>query len=411
MKQTNIVGISGIYNVKRLTAGNQRVATVLAFLLIPLSGLITDIYIPSMPQMAAELHQTEAAIQLTLTLFLVSYGITQFISGSLIDSFGRYRLTLWSLVIFVFSCIVIANTQSIAMIYAMRLLQGVVTGFIVVSKRAFFVDVYDGDQRKHYLSIMSIVWSSGPVIAPFVGGYLQQLFNWQANFYVLAAYGFIMLLLEWRFSGETVQQYRPLKIQQVLADYKTMLSTRMFTLGLLVAGLCYGTTMIFNLSGPFIIEHKMDYSPVVTGYAALIMGLAWMTGGFIGKAMMRKPFLLKLRIANLLQCMFVAVIIVSAYWVQNLYSLVVCAFLIHIAVGFIFNNYFAYCLGRFPSMAGLTSGLAGGANFLVTSVCSYTVVGIVHPQSQLSLGYAYLIMTLIALLIIQLLLKEEKQPL
>lgn len=67
------------------------------------------------------------------------------------------------------------------------------------------MDVYDGEERKHYLSIMTIVWSLGPIIAPFIGGYLQKSFGWQSNFTVLAAYSLIILILELVFSGETIK--------------------------------------------------------------------------------------------------------------------------------------------------------------------------------------------------------------
>lgn len=386
---------------------NKKAATLISFLLIPLSGLITDMYIPSMPHMATDLHRSESAIQLTLTLFLVSYGIAQFITGSLTDSYGRYRLTMLSLVIFILSNFVVVATKSIEVIYAMRVVQGIATGFIVVAKRAFFVDVYDGKERKHYLSLMSIVWSAAPVAAPFIGGYLQQYFNWQANFYVLAIYGVLMLILEWIFSGETARVFRPLRINAILDDYKIMFRDRMFLYGIIICGLSYGTTMIFGLAGAFIIEHQMRYPPVVAGYASLAMGLAWMCGGFLGKATIHKTLLPKLRLSNALQLVITIAMIASSMLAANIYTLIIFAFGIHICVGFIFNNYFAFCLGRFPEMAGVTSGLSGGATFIITAVASYAVVGILHPASQSVLGCSYLIMGVAALFIFQFLLRPH----
>lgn len=384
---------------------HKKAATIISFMLIPLSGLITDMYIPSMPQMATDLHRTEGAIQLTLTLFLISYGIAQFITGSLIDSYGRYRLTMLSLLIFILSNFVIVTTKHVELIYAMRVVQGITTGFIVVAKRAFFVDVYEGKARKHYLSLMSIVWSAAPVVAPFIGGYLQQYFNWQANFYVLAIYGVLMLILEWIFSGETAPVFRALKLSAVLDDYKIMFRDRMFIYGIIICGLSYGTTMIFGLAGAFIIEHQMHYSPVVAGYAALAMGLAWMCGGFLGRATIHKPLLPKLRLGNIIQIAVTIAMISSAMMMSNIYTLIIFAFLVHVCVGFIFNNYFAFCLGRFPQMAGVASGLSGGTTFIITAVASYAVVGILHPASQPVLGASYLVMGIISLFIFQFLLK------
>ncbi|HMR84136.1 MAG TPA: multidrug effflux MFS transporter [Niabella sp.] len=394
-------------NVRRLPAQNKKIATWLSFLLIPLSGLITDIYIPSMPHMAQDLHQSESAIQLTLTLFLISYGASQFIAGNLIDSFGRFRLTLFSLGVFVISNLVIINTRHIELIYTMRIVQGITTGFIVTAKRAYFVDMYEGERRKHYLSIMSIVWSSAPVVAPFIGGYLEKYFNWQANFYVLAGYGLIMLVLEWIFSGETVPAWRSFRLTYIIRDYRIMLRDRLFVCGILICGLAYGSTMIFGLSGAFIIEHRLGFSPVVAGYAALVMGLAWMSGGFLGKALIRRSFLPKLRLSNILQIIFIALMIISSMWLYNIYSLLFFAFLVHLCVGFMFNNYFAFCLGRFPKMAGVASGFAGGSNYIITSIASYAAVGLLKPQDQLELGWGYLVMAILAFVILQWVLKKH----
>lgn len=395
-------------NVKQLPEANKKIATWLSFLLIPLSGLITDIYIPSMPHMAQDLHQPEHSIQLTLTLFLISYGASQFITGSLIDSFGRFRLTLFSLVVFILSNLVIVSTRQIEMIYAMRIVQGITTGFIVVAKRAFFVDVYEGEKRKHYLSIMSIVWSSAPVIAPFIGGYLEKYFNWQANFYALAVYALVMLVLEWIFSGETLQNKRLLKGVQIVKDYRFMLKDKSFAWGIAMCGLSYGATMVFSLSGAFIIEHRLHFSAVVAGYAALLMGLAWMAGGFIGKALLNKAFLPKLKVSNGLQLIFAIAMIGMATISYNIYTLLAFAFLVHICVGFIFNNYFAFCLGRFPAMAGMASGLTGGGVYIVTSIVSYSLAGALQPQNQQGLGYSYLITGVISFFVLHFLLRKVK---
>lgn len=390
---------------KQLKEANKGIATLLAFLLIPMSGLVTDMYLPSMPQMALDLTQNEAAIQLTLSLFLISYGLAQFITGNLLDAFGRYRLGLLSLVAFIVSSLVVTTSSSIIVVDAMRIIQGLSTGFIVVAKRAFFVDVYEGERRKHYLSLMSIVWSAAPVLAPFVGGYLQHFFSWRANFFVLAGYGLVMLLLEWAFSGETIRAFRQLKWKTVFQDYRFMFQDRLFVSGLLICGLSYGTTMIFGLSGSFIIEHKLQYSPVVAGYAALAMGLAWMTGGFLGKATLDRPLLPKLRLSNLVQLALTLLMIVTALYWSNLYSLLLFAFLIHVCVGFIFNNYFAICLGRFPQFAGVVSGLCGGVTFIVTAASSYSVIGWLHPEHQQGMGIAYLLMGIGAFSLLQFVLK------
>lgn len=379
---------------------NKFIATLLAFAVIPMSGLATDIYLPSMPNMALELQQPETKIQLTLTLFLISYGITQFFAGSVVDSYGRYRVTLVSLGLFMVSFLVTALTKDIMVIYAMRVLQGVLAGFAVVSKRAFFVDVYEGEKRKHYLSVMTIVWSVGPIIAPFLGGYLQKLFGWQSNFYLLAVYSFLLLIFEILFSGETLKVKKPFLINFVLKEYDMMFRSKDFFYGMLMCGVSYAMVIFFNLCGAFIIEHNMGYSEVVAGYVSLILGLAWMSGGFLGKFLIDKDFLPKNRFANYTQLFLILLMILCSFFLNNIYTLVAFAFVIHITAGFIFNNYFAYCLGRFPDSAGVAGGLTGGVSYIITSAVSYSIVAILRPTVQLDVAEGYLIMGVLGLLIL-----------
>lgn len=386
--------------MRMLKEKNKFIATILAFAMIPMSGLATDIYLPSMPSMATELHQPESNIQLTLSIFLISYGITQFFAGSIVDSFGRYRISMASLALFIVSFLITATTQNIFVIYAMRVLQGILSGFAVVSKRAFFVDVYEGDERKHYLSIMTIVWSVGPIIAPFIGGYLQKIFGWQSNFYVLAGYSLVLLIFELIFSGETLKKRNPFNVEFLLKEYDSMFKAKDFFYGMVMCGLSYSMIMFFNLCGSFIIEHKMGYSEVVAGYVSLILGFAWMAGGFLGKALINKAFLPKIRNANFIQLLLIVLMFIASYFSNNIYSLVAFAFVIHVTAGFIFNNYFSYCIGRFPNSAGLAGGMTGGVVFIITSAISYGIVALIKPQVQLEVAEGYFVLGILGLFIL-----------
>ena len=102
--------LSALLTPKSIRDQHKGIATILAFALLPLSGFATDIYIPSLPAMAASLGVSNNQVQFTLTLFLISYGVTQLFIGSLLDSFGRYKIGLYSLLLFALASVVIANT-------------------------------------------------------------------------------------------------------------------------------------------------------------------------------------------------------------------------------------------------------------------------------------------------------------
>lgn len=375
------------------------IGTLLAFLLIPLSGLATDIYLPSLPAMAKHLQATNAEVQLTIVFFMISYGISQLFVGSLLDSFGRYKLTIAALLLFSIASFSIANSHHIYLIYLMRVIHGITVATIVVGKRAYFVDIFSGEKLKHYTSLFSIVWSAAPIIAPFFGGYLQTTLGWESNFYVLGVFALIMVLLELIFSGESLRTFQNFHFKSIIKVYGSMLKTTSFSLGLIILGLTNSVFMVYGMSGPFIIEHAFNLSATTTGYCALVLGVALLLGGFLGKATLKRPFFKKMIIAIVVQLAFALLMLLSPVLYSNLTTLMIFAFVIHFIAGFVFNNYFSYCLSLFPKNAGIASGVTGGSIYAITSILSYGIVYTIPAHGQASLGMSYLVLVTLIFLI------------
>ncbi len=378
---------------------NQRISTILAFALLPLSGFATDIYIPSLPTMGADMHISSIQVQLTLTLFLISYGTSQLFLGSVLDSYGRYKFSMGALLVFILASVVIAVTHNIYVIYAMRIVHGITVAMIVIAKRAYFVDVYEGEQLKHYLSMFTIIWSAGPIVAPFLGGYFQHTFGCQYNFYFLAAIASVIAVLEFLYSGETIRHRTAFQFKKIAAVYAEMVKATTFSLGILMLTFAYSMVIMYNMTGPFIIEHHFKFTPVVAGYCSLILGFAWMAGGFIGKALINRPFFGKLFVNIMLQLLLVVLMIITAKFVNNVYVMVFFAFVIHVGAGFTYNNYFTYCLSRFPKNAAMSGGFTGGMVYVMLSLLTYVVVAVIPAKDQLNLSYSYLVFILLSVLI------------
>lgn len=375
---------------------NQGIVTILSFALIPLTGFATDVYLPSLPSMATDLHVSSAAIQASLLVFLVSAGLTQLFVGSLLDSFGRYRLSTAALIIFSLSSFAIASSHNIYMLYFMRAIQGITVAVIVVAKRAYFLDTFKGSRLKHYTSLFSIIWATAPIIAPFIGGYLQNAFGWQANFYFLGVFTLAILALDLVFGGESLKEFQRFEAKPILNIYGSMIRTADYAVGLVLIGLSYSMLMVFGMTSPFIIEHVYHYSPVVTGYSALLSGVALMLGGIISKSIISRPLDKKIPVAIGLQFVFAtAMIAVTHFYASNLYTLLFFVMLLNVTAGFLFNNFFAYSLGRFSKNAGILSGFTGGSLFVITSILSYGIVNVLSIKNQLLLGIAYLVFVLL----------------
>lgn len=370
----------------------EKISTLSTFILIPLSGLVTDIYIPSFPDMQSAFQTSAAGIQLTLSCFLISYGITMFVAGSLVDSYGRYKVVLGALLLFALTNFLIASVPNLLFMYAMRILQGILTAFIVVAKRAFLVDIYTGDKLKNYMGLLSVVWSLGPITAPFLGGYLQSYWGWASNFYFIGIYALFSFILEWLFCGEAMRATQSFQLSIIIKNYRKVLRTSDFSLGLFVLGTSYAMVLIFGMTAPFIIEEHFHLSSIVTGYCALISGLGLFVGGMSAKFLTRRPLLAKLQFANLAQCFIAILMFIIGSFYANIYVLMLFVFAIHVCAGFTYNVYFTFCLTRFPENAGISSGITSGGAYLITSVLSYGTVNLLHVTNQSTLAICYFIM-------------------
>ncbi|WP_158962754.1 MFS transporter [Myroides fluvii] len=397
--------------LREATNQRKKLATILAFSSIPLSGFVTDIYLPSFPSMANDLAITEKEVQLTLTCYLLSYGISQLFVGSILDSIGRYKPRLIALLFIALSSTLIAFTNDIFLICLLRIVQGIAISILVVATRAIFMDIYEEKQRIHYLSYFTVVWSCGPILAPFLGGYLDALFSWHANFYFLSIYAVLLFILDLLISGESIAEKKKFNLSQTLQVYQTMLSNKNFITGIFILGMSYSIVMIFNISGPFLIENTFNQNSIIIGYCTLLLGFSWMLGGLIGKKRMHVPFKQRITRPVYIQLGLAVLLLSASYYVENLYLLMFGLFLIHICSGTVFNNFFTSTMLYFPNNSGTAGGLMGGLTYVITSLTSFIISssGAINTQFQLTTRYTALIGCLVCLILYMVLLNKKTQ--
>ncbi|WP_200974817.1 MFS transporter [Echinicola sp. 20G] len=395
-------------NTKVIPQDHQGVSTLLAFALIPLGGLATDIFIPSLPAMADSFGVSQAAVQGLIMVFMISLGFSQVFAGSVLDSFGRYRINLFCLLVFTLASYGITLQSDITLIYLSRIVQGLSVSLIIVGRRAYFVDVYSGERLKNYTSLFSIIWAAAPIIAPFIGGYLQQGYGWESNFYFLGVLTTIILILEIIYGGESLTVKSPFRGRSLLNTYKNMLSTPDFSLGILIVGLSYSLLVIYGISSPFIIEHVYHFSAVITGYSSLASGAALMTGGIVSKLMIRYPFHRKLMMGSILSVVVGVLMCMVSKFYSNIYTLISLTLALHLLSGFLFNNVYAYCLRRFSTNAGTASGLTGGGIYIVSSILIFGVIRLVSIEGQLILALVNLVLVVLMCFTVYFYLKKAK---
>ncbi|HEY0238492.1 MAG TPA: multidrug effflux MFS transporter [Friedmanniella sp.] len=151
--------------------------------------LATDMYIPGLPELAADLHTSAAVAQLTLTAFLVSFAVGQLLVGPLSDAIGRRRLVLLGTAAFAVASVLCALSPTAPVLLVARLVQGLAGAAGSVAARAMVTDVLTGVRRARVIASLSAINAVGPVVAPLIGGVLLGIGTWRLSFWLLAGVG------------------------------------------------------------------------------------------------------------------------------------------------------------------------------------------------------------------------------
>ena len=158
-------------------------------LLTSLGPLSTDMYLPSLPPIAAAFDSTVAKTQLTLSAFLVGFALSQIVYGPVSDRLGRRPVLVVSLVLFALASAVCAFSGRIETLIAARFLQALGAAGGVVIARTIVRDLYAANRAAQELALMGAIMGIVPLLAPGLGAVLHDLLGWRSNFAVIALMG------------------------------------------------------------------------------------------------------------------------------------------------------------------------------------------------------------------------------
>ena len=371
----------------------------IALLILPISGLSIDIYVPSLPAVSNYFGVDKAAVQLTITTYMIGLGLMQLFAGGISDSYGRQKPMFYSLGIYILSTLFIPFAHNINQLLALRFIQGATVGLTVVPMRSVFSDLFEGRELQKMMIYSTMVWSIGPIIAPAIGGYIQHYIGWQANFYLLALYSFSIFVAAWFYLPETSQHRHPFKINAILKRYIEISLDWQFAVGVLINGLLYSFIILFSIVGPFLIQSVLGYSAIYYGHISLLLGFAW----FLGT--MTNRFLIDIHIMTktLFGLIFMLIIALIMLYVAILFPLKPMNVVLPVSIifwtgGIIFPNYFAKNMALFPKVTGSANALFGSFIFIIAGISS-AVGTLLKSSTDLPLICAYIIIIILCLIL------------
>ncbi|WP_108649624.1 multidrug effflux MFS transporter [Dongshaea marina] len=182
---------------KKMPASAQRITFSFISLLIALilfSPLGIDIYVPSLPEISHYFNSPAATVTYTINLFVFSMGLGQILIGPLADYFGRRKVALAGICLYLLCSASAGWAHSIEMLLLLRTLQGIAACCTSIVCYSVVRDTCSAEQSSKLYSQINGALSVAPALAPMLGGLLASHLGWQSNFYFLALYAFFILL-------------------------------------------------------------------------------------------------------------------------------------------------------------------------------------------------------------------------
>ena len=248
-------------------------------LLAGLSALSMNIFLPSLPGMTEYFQTDYAKMQLSVSMYLGVTGVLQIFMGPLSDRYGRRPIILGGFVIFFIATIGCLFAQNIEIFLIFRMIQaGIATGMVLT--RAIVRDIVPMNEAASMIGYVTMGMAVVPMLAPALGGYLDDLFGWKANFSILLVLGAIVAVIVWLDLGETNQNQSASFLAQV-QDYPELFASRRFWGYCLTAAFSSGSFFAFLGGAPYVAMNFYHLSATELGLYFGIVSFGYITGNFV----------------------------------------------------------------------------------------------------------------------------------
>jgi DHA1 family 2-module integral membrane pump EmrD-like MFS transporter len=254
------------------------VTTVYLLLLTSVGYVATDIYLPSLPALAAYFGTSESEVQLTLFTYLMGFSLIPLMAGPLSDQIGRRKIILAGILISIFAAIGCLFSPTIHWLSFFRLVQGIGMGCIIIATRASAADLFTGRALAKQMSLTTMLIPLVLALAPTLGGFLQETYQWQAVFVFLVCY--LLLLFAMAFlRSECLQQFSERK--PLFKGYGIFWKDRLFLAFAIPFVLpSFGLYAYFTAS-PFLFQNLVGLTPLEYGSLGIYVAAMILVTGYV----------------------------------------------------------------------------------------------------------------------------------
>ncbi|WP_132745234.1 multidrug effflux MFS transporter [Scopulibacillus darangshiensis] len=371
--------------------------------------LSIDMYLPSLPALAADLHTSASLAQLSLTACLLGLALGQLFVGPYSDVHGRRMPLIAALVCYVVATFLCAVIPSIWGLIALRFIQGAAGSAGIVISRAMVRDLYSGSELTKFFSLLMLVNGAAPILAPVTGGLLLKVTSWHGVFIVLAAIGVLMLLAALFSLRETlpIQSRSEGGIRNTLLTFRRLLVDRVFMGYALSQGLVMAAMFGYISGSPFVLQNIYNVSPLMFSVIFASNGLGiiiatQISGRLAGAVSETKLLISGLILAALGSIVLLFMILIGAPLAAILPPL----FIVVSSVGIVTTTSFSLAMQNQERSAGSASALLGVLPFIAGAIVA-PLVGIGGSHTAVPMGVVIAVCDIGAVICFALLIRKK----
>jgi len=335
--------------------------------IIAIGPLTIDMYLPAFPSIGVDLRADPTAVQLTLTGTLLGLAVGQLLVGPLADAFGRRRPLLYGLGLHVVASLLCLVAPTIAVLGALRVLQGLGAAAAAVVASAVVRDLVSGVAAAKVFSRLILVLGAAPILAPSLGSLVLRWTEWRGIFVALAVLAAaIGALAAWTLP-ETLppdRRQRP-DLRTTLRSYRTILRDRTFVGLALVGSLGMATIFSYISGSSYVMQEQYGLSEQAF---AVLFGLG--AAGHIGLAQFNVRLLNRFTPRQIILCSLgvacagaLLMLAATAAHLGGLVGLVIPLWLTLGVIGLVNPNAGAMALSRHGEAAGTAASISGSLQF------------------------------------------------
>ncbi|MBL0404146.1 multidrug effflux MFS transporter [Microvirga aerilata] len=337
--------------------------TVVLALLTALGPLSTDMYLPSLPAIAAGLGATTGQTQLTLSAFLLGFAAGQFFYGPISDRVGRKPVLLFGLGLFTLASLICAFAPNIETLIAARFLQALGASGPIVLGRAIVRDFYEGPRAGRELSRMGTIMGVVPAAAPILGGVIERFTGWRVTFGVMILFGVALAVTILLRMPESIRRKSdmPISFLSIIRGFRSLLAHRGYRTYVGLSMLTYGGLFAFISGSSFVLQNIYGLDALSFSFSFGFMVIGFIGGTYLAQHLVGRRGLdgtIKLGVTSLAVGGVTMLILVLA-GVPSSFAITGPMAIYALGVGLTMPQSMASALMPFPDRAGAASSLLG----------------------------------------------------